>query len=117
MSEDERRRRGLLLPELRLRSDAPEIEIDETTSVVQALARLGIEESGALALREVGGEPQAVVLSVERYLQLASKEINSAARAGSSGRMVPVEAAFGRAHVEQVDPTAVGWSGQPNAAL
>lgn len=112
LSESERRRRGLLLPELRLRTDTPTIEVDETTPVIQALARLGEEETGAVAIRERNGEPQAVVLSVERYLQLAGKEINSAAKVGTlEGSLVPTATAFERAHVEQVDPNA-SWGHQ-----
>lgn len=112
LSESERRRRGLLLPELRLRTDTPTIAVDEATPVVQALARLGEEETGAVAIREGNGEPQAVVLSVKRYLQLAGKEISSAARVGTlDGGIVPAEAAFERAHVEQTDPSA-SWGHQ-----
>ncbi len=112
LAEGERRRRGLLLPELRLRPEAPYIEIDEATSVVMTLSRLAAEESGALAIREPRGEPQAVVLSVERYLELAGKEINSTPKVGVEGRLVPNEAAFDRAHVEQVDSNE-SWFGQP----
>ena len=104
LSEEEQRRRGLLLPELKLRNDAPAIEIDEATPVIQALARLDSEATGALTISESHGRPRAVVLSVDRYLQLASQEINSSSRAATAdSRLMPMESAFERAHVEQVD--------------
>ena len=112
LPEEERRQRGLLLPELRLRADAPAIEIDDATPVAQALAYLGIDETGMLALRGISGEPKAIVLSAKRYLELAGKEINSSRRATTlDGRLAPVEAAFDRAHVEQVNPSE-SWGNQ-----
>lgn len=106
LSEEERRSRGLLLPRLRLRADAPTVEIDETTRVNDALSHLTTEAGGILALQEAGGPPSAVVLSVERYLELASKEIRCAPRVGAAGYLVPQEEAFERALVEQSDPNA-----------
>lgn len=112
LSQSERARRGLLLPELRLRSDTPAIEIDGTTQVVGALTSLGAEPSGTLALRESSGEPRALVISVERYLQLAGQEVRNAQRVSTTdGRLVPEEAAFTRTHVEQVD-SRDSWGSQ-----
>jgi hypothetical protein len=112
--EGERRRRGLLLPELRLRANTPTVDINETTSVGAALTRLEGEQGGTLALREPSGEPKAIVLSVERYLQLVSKEINSAPKVGAlDGRVMPTDDAFANAHVEQVNP-AESWGIQPS---
>jgi hypothetical protein len=115
MSEREQRRRGMVLPELRLRSDAPTIEVDERTPVVEALSRLVGEQDGLLALRTERNKPQAVVLSLDRYLQLAGQELNSAATPKAvrllDGRLAPQEAAFTRSHVEQADPGAV-WGDQ-----
>lgn len=116
MSESERVRRGLVLPELRLRSDAPAIEVDDRTPVVEALSRLVGERDGLLALRTESDAPRAVVLSVDRYLQLAGQELNSASTPKVTrpldGRLAPQEAAFTRAQVEQADPNAI-WGDQP----
>jgi hypothetical protein len=107
-----------LLPELRLRADTPTIEIDETTPVVQALARLGMEATETLALREPSGEPTAIVLSVERYLQLASQEIARARLVGGTdGRTAPEEDAFSRTHVEQINPNDTWVAQAPDRVM
>jgi hypothetical protein len=116
LPEEERRRRGLLLPELRLRADTPAVEVDSATPVTEALSGLGAE-TDTLAIREQHGEPQAIVLSVERYLELAGKEIHSAPKIGTlDGRIMPQEATFSRAHVEQVNPNE-NWFGQAPKTL
>jgi hypothetical protein len=114
IAERERIRRGRLLPELRLRTDTPAIEIDEATSVVQALTHLREEETDTVAIREPNGEPRAIILSVDRYLELAGEEINSAPKTPRDGRLVPTNAAFERTHVDQVDPHA-RWAHEPGA--
>lgn len=106
-SEEMAKRRGSR-PELRVRSDAPSIEINETTPAAETIARLEARHTDTLALREPGGEAKAVVLSIERYLELIGTELatdpfNKVATL--DGRITPSDTAVAAAYVEQVDPT------------
>lgn len=102
--------------DLRLRADAPVVEIDDTTPVKGVIDRLAGEDAGIVAVREAGVDSAvAVVLPIERYLELAGKELAgfSSKVATLDGRLVPVEEAFATSHVEQADPDAT-WAHDTN---
>lgn len=95
------------LPELRLRPDTPTAEIDSETLARGLIDRLRSDDVTALALRETGTEPTVVMLPLERYLELAGKELISRREglvATLDGRLVPPESDFAALHVEVVDP-------------
>lgn len=93
------------LPELRLRADAPVLEVDAATPAQAALDRLQASEVGALALRAPDAEPTAVVISVERYLELIGKELlTGRSTIASQGRIILRESALAGSFVEQVNP-------------
>jgi hypothetical protein len=93
------------VPELRLRADTPALEVTDATPVSDALEELRSQGLGTIALRSPDAEPTAVVLSVERYLELAGKELlNGVDMVARDGIMVPSESAFAISHVEQVNP-------------
>jgi hypothetical protein len=107
LSPTEQARRHPPVPELRLRADIPAVDIAEATAVSEALEELRSQAVGTIALRERDAEPTAVVLSVERYLELAGKELirdeyNKISRADHV--VVPTESAFSALHVEPVNP-------------
>jgi hypothetical protein len=111
LSEKERARRHPKLPELRLRTDAPTVDIDATTRITDAVEQLREAQLGLLALREPDGNSAAVMLSTERYLELAGKELASDSnKVGTlDGDLAPSESAFAASHVEQVDLNAA-WT-------
>jgi hypothetical protein len=95
------------VPALRLRADTPTLDVTETTAVGDALKELQAQGVGTMALREQGTESTAVVLSVERYLELVGKELirneyNKEMRIDHV--VVPTEEAFAASHVEPVNP-------------
>jgi hypothetical protein len=95
------------VPELRLREDAPSEEIDSTTAAQDVIGKLTTRSVSAMALRDANGDATAVILPVDRYLELAGKELAShSAKIGTlDGRVLPAEAAFVASYVEQVDPS------------
>jgi hypothetical protein len=111
LTEEELARRYPKVEKLRLRPDAPTAEIDETLPVKEVIERLRSDDSGVIALREPGSDATAVVIPVERYLELAGKELAGySERVGTlDGRIIPTESAFAASHVEPVDPDAT-WS-------
>jgi len=96
------------LPEARLRDDAPTLEVDEATPMREALDLLRTTDVDAIALGEVGSKPSAVVIPVERYLELAVKDLLTRHNGtiASAGRILPTEAALADLHIEPVDPQA-----------
>lgn len=114
LSEKEMASRHPKVPELRLRPDAPVMEIDEITPVKDALGQLRSEGIGAMALRESGGDATVVVIPVERYLELVGKELatDSPMVGTLDGRVMPAESAFVASYVEQVDPGDI-WTHDP----
>jgi hypothetical protein len=92
-------------PQLQLRRDAPSIEVGNATRITEALHELKTERIGTLALREPDGRPQAVILSVERYLELATREVENAPAVVSKGLEWVSDDALKTSHVEQVDPS------------
>ena len=101
--------RGGKRPELRLRSDAPSVEVDEATHAQEAIDKLRDGDISGLALRNSEGVVAAMMVPVERYLELVSAELASDPfnkEAHLDGRITPTEAAFAASSVEQVDPHA-----------
>lgn len=96
------------IPELRLRTDVPAIEVDENTRARDVLERLRSENIGGVALRDPNGAATAMVVSAERYLELVGTSLaNDRRKEGATdGRIIPTEAAFEESYVEQVDPQA-----------
>jgi hypothetical protein len=95
------------VPELRLRADAPTVEINETTRARDILERVRSENVGSIALRESAAGITAVVIPVERYLELVGKELatDPSNKVGTlDGQIRPTDAAIAASHVEQVNP-------------
>jgi hypothetical protein len=95
------------VPELRLRADVPAVEIDEATTASNVLAHMRSENVGTIALHEPIVNVTAVVMPVERYLELVGSELANDPfhkEAGPRG-IAPTEAALAAVHVEQVDPS------------
>jgi hypothetical protein len=95
------------VPDLRLRADTPTLDVTEATAVGDALKELQAQGIGTMALREQGAGPTAVVLSVERYLelvgtQLIRDEYSKIMRVDHV--VVPTDEAFAALHVEPVNP-------------
>jgi hypothetical protein len=111
LTPEEVARRHPKVETLRLRPDVPTVEIDDTLPVKKIIERLRSEDVDVLALHESGSDAAAVIISVERYLELAGKELASySERVGTlDGRIIPAESAFAASHVEQVDPNAT-WT-------
>lgn len=100
------------VPELRLRADAPSLEINGSTLVSNAVAQLRSETVGAIVLREPGAEPTAVVMPVERYLELVGTElVNDSPKEARGGGLAPRAAALEAVYVEQVDPSGTWHRG------
>ncbi|HST54333.1 MAG TPA: hypothetical protein VLJ42_00360 [Solirubrobacteraceae bacterium] len=106
VSPEEMARRHPKLPELRLRSDTPTVEIDDTTPIKDSVNRLKSKDVDAIGIREAGSDVAAVILPVERYLELAAKELAGKTFdwVGTLDRhLVPHDDAFAASHVEQID--------------
>jgi hypothetical protein len=104
--EEAAKRRGVR-PALRWRANAPSVEVDEATPVRRVLDRLSSEALGSVGIREPGSDVTAVVVPVERYLQLVATELatdQTKRVATLDGQIVPSEDAFAASHVEQVNP-------------
>jgi len=98
-------------PAVRIRDDAPSLAVDEATSAEAALHRLDDEPNG-LVLRGEAGEAKAVVLSPERYAELAGYEVhsdNGSHFVATERGIVPEPSVLRALMIEQVDPTAE-WS-------
>jgi hypothetical protein len=61
-------------PAVRIRKDAPAIEVTATTPAVRVLDHLG-DELDSTVVRDESGEAKAVVLTPERYAELATREV------------------------------------------
>jgi hypothetical protein len=105
ISDEEMARRGRI-PELRLREDAPAIAVTEATPAGRVIDSINDERSGAVIVRQNGGAAAAVVVSLDRYMDLVGKELAMTASrvATLDGRVVPSQEAFSASHVEQVNP-------------
>ncbi len=75
------------------------------------MERFRSDDVDVIALREPGSDATAVIIPVERYLELAGKELAGySERVGTlDGRMIPAESAFEASYVEPVDPDAT-WT-------
>ena len=62
-------------PEVRLRADVPAVEVGMVTRAREVVNRLQGDDISTLVLRMPNGEVAAVVVPVERYLDLASLEL------------------------------------------
>ncbi len=101
--------RGPVRPEVRVRSDAPSLEVDDTTSVESVLSQLD-REKGGVVLRDQTGEAKAVVVPADRYAELAGCEITSEQHfRATEGEIKPDPEALKELMIEQVDPAAE-WS-------
>jgi hypothetical protein len=107
LSAREQARRNPKPPALRLRADAPALEVTQTAPLSDALTELRSRDVGVIALREPGIEPAAVVIPIERYFELVGEEIlhgdgNKIMR--TDHVVVPNESALAAAYVEVVNP-------------
>lgn len=107
-------------PELRLRADTPTIEVHEGTSGQEVLAHITPREYG-VALRDPDGTVKAMVVPLDRYIELASGTIAGdhhveidRVRASPDGDRPRIQArptSLEALHVEQIDPQAEWWPG------
>lgn len=113
---DERPKR----PAVRVRDDAPSIEVSATTPAVRVLDGLGVELGGAV-VRDENGEAKAVVLTPERYAELATCEVYDSknewlakARADRmEPDMKPPDSMLRGLMIEPVDPSVEWRFGTP----
>jgi len=97
-------------PEVRLRTDVPAVEVGMMTRAREVVSRLQGDDISTLALRMPNGEVSAMVVPVERYLELASLELKAGPKEGTlDGRIVPRGDRLEAAGVEQVDSSAT-WA-------
>lgn len=108
LTPEERAAKYPKVPELRLRADAPAAEVDENTRVQEVVKRLQSEAAPIIALRDMATGATAVVMPVERYLQLVGTElVNDPLNqvGGLEGHIAPTDAALRASHIEQVNPS------------
>jgi hypothetical protein len=92
-------------PELRVRANAPTVIVDSNTVTEAVIGQLKATTNGVV-LRGQDGEARAVVLSPERYADLAGAMIKAEGKfVGSEGRLRPQSEELESLMVEQVDPT------------
>jgi hypothetical protein len=95
-------------PQLRLRTDVPAVEVDGSNRA-RIVRELEQDQTKSLALRDTHGTISAMVISVERYLELVRADLSLAESKQTvfpGGRIGPTDATLAEAHVEQVDPNA-----------
>jgi hypothetical protein len=107
-------------PELRLRADTPTVDIDERTSAQELLSHITPREYG-VALRNSDGTVKAMVVPLDRYIELASGTVagdhhvgvdfDTPVPSGTRPRLRAQPASLEALHVEQVDPQAEWWPG------
>lgn len=106
-SPEETARRYPRAPKLRLRADTPAVDIDETTSATSVVKQLQGERLDTAVIRETGAQAVAVLLPVERYLELVGNELARRHHdliVGPHGDFRPQDSALAELHVEQIDP-------------
>ena len=89
--------------DVQLRADAPTVEIDETTPARSLVDQLRADSVDLIAMHEPNVGVTAVVVPVERYLALVSKELETSEHIGVSGKLIPTDAAFAASYVEPID--------------
>jgi len=102
-------------PAVRLRTDTPSIKVTDSTAVGDVLRHVRPDNYG-MALRDPKGEVRAMVVPLERYIEMASATISGddhleLAPGGPSSdpdrpRIQARPAALNVLHIEQVDPRA-----------
>ncbi len=105
-------------PELQLRADTPTIKVDEHTSTQELLSHITPSEYG-VALRDSDGAVTAMVVPLERYIELASGTIAGDSHFGvdlsasneAHPRLHAHPSSLEALHVEQIDPRAEWWPG------
>lgn len=91
-------------PGLQVRSDTPSLKINDTLTVDGAIDHIGGEQPG-IVLRDANGKAAAVLLSPERYAELAGCEVESECRFRAvEGRIEPDPQVLTELMIEQVDP-------------
>ncbi len=97
-------------PEVRLRTDVPAMEVGVVTRAREVVNRLQGDDISTLALRSPNGEVAAMVIPVDRYLELASLELKAGPKEATlDGRVMPRPDKLEAAGVEQIDPHAT-WA-------
>jgi hypothetical protein len=91
-------------PKLRLKEDVDTVEVAPDTPVAEVFERMASDGQHRVALRRPDGEISAVVIPVERYVQLIGTELAGSTYtvADRGGRVAP--AGLLASDVEQVDP-------------
>jgi hypothetical protein len=94
-------------PEVRLRADTPAIDVTDETLVREAVGKISSGDYG-VALRDHGtGEVKAMLVPVERYVEMASATMEGDAHFEWTGReLVPQRAALDALHIEQSNSQA-----------
>jgi hypothetical protein len=111
LTEEELRARQSHVPELRLRPDMS-VTADEATTAKDVLGRLASDENARslyLHLSEDDGRLDAVVVPVNRYVELVGLALKAAneVEVAADGRLIP--RGLDQADVESVDPNA-SWA-------
>jgi hypothetical protein len=107
-------------PELRLRADTPSIDANGEISAQDLLSHITPREYG-VALRDPDGTVRAMVVPLDRYIELASGTIagddhteidqTEAVPGGMRPRVQARPASLEALNVEQIDPQAEWWPG------
>jgi len=96
-------------PDVRLRTDIPSVEARRTTGA-DLLEQLAQGETPVIALRDGAAEIKAVVVPVERYLEMASATVegDDHFEATLEGHVAPRASSLADLQIEQVDPS-IAW--------
>jgi hypothetical protein len=104
-------------PELRLRADVPSVEVSASTRAQEVLDLVTNEDGRTVTLRSPESGVVAVVVPVDRYVELAGAAIEGdRAFEVIEGRVVPSPTGLADAAIEQVDPSVewrLGWRRYP----
>ena len=95
-------------PRLRLRSDVPSVEVSEHTRIHDVLGRLKNKDLSSIALRDQSGAVTAMIVPVEKYVELAGAAIegDDQFEATLESSIVPSPTALAALHIEQIDEQA-----------
>jgi hypothetical protein len=105
-------------PQLRLRADVPSVEVSASTPAQEVLDLVEKGNGRTVALRSPESGVAAIVVPVDRYVELAGAAIEGDhAFEVIEGRVVPSPTGLADAAIEQVDPSVewrVGWRWHPS---